>query len=84
VDEGVVNYEAMRRTALDIQFTNRTGLCPVCRKAPSGWWPDGTQRATCGSPSCFRRWVPGGGGLSDRDAEFESLPKEAADETIDN
>ena len=53
-------YYQMQRTVIaEMQFAQRTGLCPVCRRRQQGVWPDGAKRMTCGDESCFRRWLPG-------------------------
>jgi hypothetical protein len=53
-------YYAMQRTVqFEIGYNVRTGRCPVCRQRPSGMWPDGVARITCGAEECYRRWLPG-------------------------
>ena len=51
-------YQMQRQVMRDIGFSVRTGLCPVCRTRPSGTWPDGVPRITCGANSCFLKWLP--------------------------
>jgi len=52
-------YYAMQKAVIqDIGFAHRTGLCPVCKQNPSGTWPSGIKRTTCGSEACFMRWLP--------------------------
>lgn len=58
----------MNRTVEDLRFANRTGLCPVCRMRPRGVWQDtGAKRVTCGSMSCYTRWLP-----TPRDHSYET------------
>lgn len=53
-------YYQMQRTVLaDIGFSQRTGLCPVCKQRKSATWPDGVRRITCGADACYRHWLPG-------------------------
>lgn len=53
-------YYAMQHTVmLQIRWSRSTGLCPICKTRPSGIWPDGTRRITCGTDACFRYWLPG-------------------------
>lgn len=49
-------YAAQQRTMQLIRWSLATGLCPVCRQAPIGVWPDGVRRATCGD-ACQARWL---------------------------
>lgn len=51
-------YQLQHQVMLDIRWSGHTGLCPVCRKRPSGVWPDGVERITCGREACFRAWLP--------------------------
>lgn len=50
--------QSIRSALFDIGYSQRTGLCPVCRKRPSAVWPDGVKRITCGADACYRRWLP--------------------------
>lgn len=50
-------YADQRRTSIQAGLAKRAGVCPVCWKRPPGIWPDGVQRATCGSDECHRKWL---------------------------
>lgn len=52
-------YDMQRTVIAELQYAQRTGLCPVCRRRPRGIWPSGRRRITCGADQCFRRWLPG-------------------------
>jgi hypothetical protein len=50
-------YRDQERTMQIARWATATGLCPVCRTAPSATWPDGARRITCGADACYLRWL---------------------------
>lgn len=51
-------YRLQHQVMLQVRWAGRTGKCPVCRVRPSGVWPDGVGRVTCGHNDCYIRWLP--------------------------
>lgn len=50
----------MDRVTSDLNYANKHGICPVCRKRSRAIWYDtGQLRVTCGADECFEKWVPG-------------------------